>query len=126
MSKFFIVLKHIDSQAPLDKTIILNDSFSFAALLLPVLWLVYHRIWGNLFVYIAISICASSLQVLGYINQNLSVLILFSLNLFIAINAHDLLIAKYLKNNYSFQEVIAATDKHSCIERYLDLTVSKK
>ena len=117
MHSFFIFGEHstlnIHSEEDLNKVEIIQDSFSFIALLFSGIWLLYNRLWGTFLLYVSIQIIFKSFDYF-YLN----ILLHFCIALFSA----DLLCFSKKYKGLKLITIIRAIDKEHALQKFLTIT----
>lgn len=80
-------------QASLERAVIVKDGFSWPAFVFAQLWLIYHRLWLTLLVWVLAEV-AFILLVLPHVGTGASIGVDFLAHLFIGFEGHRLRLAK--------------------------------
>ncbi len=100
------------------KTILIEESFSFLALIFQVIWLVYHKIWLQAFIYIALRaavyFATNYNLIIGELAIALEIIFAFTIGIF----AKTWYIEKLKKNNFKLHSIVVALNEDQARLRY--------
>lgn len=103
------------------RTVLVRQGFSFLALLLPVLWLAYRRMWWEVSVYIAFYLVLAVWEPANAISWFL----FLASCLFIGIEGNSLYESSLQRRGYRLENVIIARDLIEAESRFFGLQAQK-
>ena len=124
MNKVFLVfakMKSLEKDAVLQDCIFIRDKFSLIAFFFTFFWLLYHKLWNWVVLYLSVVIIATSLNVAHYIDDDFRALLLLFISLYVAVFASSILQRKLLKKDYSLKSIILADDHEAALSKFLTL-----
>lgn len=116
----FVVLTPPDSPYPDDQTVLIRDGFSWLALIIPLLWLLWYRLWfaSVLLLLLTIAIALAADQFPGYSLVLTAASILVSA--FVALEGNGWRIAKKERQGWVFRSVVEAENHATAEEIWFD------
>jgi hypothetical protein len=102
---------------PGEETVFLRDGFSFLAVIVPVIWLLWHRLWLEAVCTLAAAlVIAVAGQVAGFglFGTMLSLLVSF----YVAIEGNGMRLARYRRLGWREMALIDADNRHDAEARY--------
>ncbi|MFO1150163.1 MAG: DUF2628 domain-containing protein [Alsobacter sp.] len=106
--------------AQLMQVVLVKDGVHWLALVFPILWLLFHRIWWGLLGYVAAVIVLALLgQAMGVPQAAIAVLDAL-IGLALAVFAHDLQSWQLGRRGYAPVDVVTGRDQDEAERRYFD------
>ena len=96
----------------------IRDGFSALAFLFPFIWLLWHRMWIETVVYVGLALALMGLGWLFGLGDASGFLAL-ALNIFVGLEARNLLQATMRRRGWSDWGAVEASDAHEALMRYL-------
>ncbi len=116
----FIVLTPPDSPYPDDETVLIRDGFSWLALLIPLLWLLWYRLWFAavllLLLTIAIALAADQFPAYSLVLTAVSILV----SAFVALEGNGWRITKKENQGWTFRAVVEAENRATAEDIWFD------
>ncbi|MHB2168299.1 DUF2628 domain-containing protein [Alsobacter sp. R-9] len=119
-------LVHVPAEAErgqpdgLDRAVLVKDGFHWLALVFPVLWLLYHRAWIALLVFLAASVALMAVVALGDLPGGTLVAGELLLGLALAVAAPDLRGWTLGRRGYRLADVVAGEDEELASRRFFE------
>ena len=116
----YVVLTPPDSPYPDDETVLIRDGFSWLALLIPLLWLLWYRLWfpAALLLLLSVAIAMLAGQFPGYSMALTAATALVSA--FVAMEGNGWRIAKKERQGWAFRSVVDADNRATAEEIWFD------
>jgi hypothetical protein len=115
MASFMIVERRENGE---DDAETIRDGFSMLALLFPLVWLLWHRLWIETAAYLAATLLLMGVGWLLGMGESAALLAL-PLNLLMGFEAQALRHAALLRRGWSDWGVVEASDSREALTRYL-------
>ena len=107
-----------DIAARAEAIVFVKEGFAWLALLVPLLWLLYHRMWIVLAGYAA-SVVLVQLGVLSLgLADGVAIVMTISLSGLLALQANDLRRWSLARKGYQMVELVRGRDRDECEERF--------
>ncbi len=100
-----------DLETRVDKIAFVKEGFSWLALFIPVLWLIYQRMWFELFAFLAVIAGVSWMLGTGPDERQLAGWFSFGLSALLAFEAGDLRGWALQRRGYRFTGVVSGRDR---------------
>lgn len=113
----------VPSADPLDRAdelIFVKDGFSLFAFILPVIWLIYHRVWIALIVFLVFSIGLNMAFVAMELNQIYLSIVMGVLSLIIAFEASSLRRWQLDRRDYKLVGSVSGRDLYECESKFFE------
>lgn len=104
-----------------DDAILVKDGFSWPAFLVPLVWLVYKRMWIVLAFYIAASAGLTAFAYAGVATQTMVTVGTIALNLILGLEGNDLYRWTLGRRRYREQAVVSGRGLVAAEQRYFDM-----
>lgn len=99
--------------------VFVREGFTWLALIIPALWLLFHRLWRGLLLYLLLSIgIVTALTEMG-VSEQIVGLSGFVINLIFAFEARDIQRAALERNGYILQAVVSGSSLAECERRFI-------
>jgi Zn-dependent protease with chaperone function len=122
----YVALTPPESAAPDDETVLIRDGFAWLALIVPLLWLLWHRLWfAALMLFllsIAIAVAMGQLPGASPVLTVASVLV----SLFVALEGNGWRIDKKERQGWTFRTVIEADNRATAEEIWIAGVVAEQ
>lgn len=109
-----------DIAARADGIVFVREGFAWLALLFPVIWLLYHRMWLVLVCFLAIVFALSVPFAAAGLPEWLGTLLSFGLSLLLALEGNDLRRWSLARRGFQTVDVTAGRDREECERRFFD------
>lgn len=118
--KFFSVYEKPEAADPAERVVLVREGFAWMAFLFGGLWLIWHRLWRVLALYLALIV---GVTILAYATQvsNVGLFLLLSwLKLMFGFHANDLRGWSLMRQGHRFAGVLTAESKMLAERRYYE------
>jgi hypothetical protein len=99
----------------------IKDGFSFAALFLPLLWLLWHRLWLALLGFLAVALAIDSIG--RFWSEMAAVVVGVGFAFWFALEARDILRWTLRRRGYRLVAVVEGHDRDSAERRYFETSM---
>lgn len=113
---FYAIYENPQVKNPADAWRAVPEGFSWFALLLPLVWALYHRVWG----LAALVLCFYAAIGLVFGESDAGIILQMGLHLFVALSAGDIADFALRRRGYQFKGVVAAEGRELGLQRFLD------
>lgn len=100
-----------------ERTLFVRDSFSFLALVMPLFWLLFHRLWFEAALILVVSVALGMAGQYWNIPGTVTVL-MFLVSLLVALEGANWRLAALRRRGYTDKGVIDADDRQEAETRY--------
>lgn len=112
-------------EARLLRAVLVKDGFHWWALLLPLLWLLFNRIWWGLLAYVALTLGIALLGRALHVPPETVAGVELLVGLFLALVAGDLKSWQLERRGYRIADVVAGRDEEEAERRFFDRATAK-
>ena len=107
-----------DIAARADEVIFVKEGFAWPALFIPLLWLIYHRMWIVLSGFVAILVLLEGGVVLLGLEDDVAVIATIALSAMFALQANDLRRWSLARRGYQLVELVNGRDRGECEQKF--------
>src|SRR5262249_16212343 len=107
-----------EAPEPAERMILVRESFSFWALIFNIFWLIAHRLWRVLALYMVAVIAVGVAGELLHLAEGLIFIAQLFLQVMLAVHAHDLQGSSLVRRGYRMVGVLAAESEMHAERRY--------
>lgn len=101
-----------------EEIIFVKEGYAWAALLIPILWLVYHRMWLVLAGFVALIVAVQAVISTSELGEEVTGWAMMLVNLFFALLANDLRRWNLESRGYRLIEPVSGQNLAQCEERF--------
>lgn len=103
-----------------ERIVFIREGFAMWALLVPLIWLFYHRLWLVMIAYLAAVFSIGVLVTVANLPEMISGLVTMALSLLLALEGNDLRRWSLSRKGYALVDVSAGRDVEECEQRFFE------
>ncbi len=107
-----------DIAARADEVIFVKEGFAWPALFIPLLWLIYHRMWIVLSGFVAIIVLLEGGVVMLGLEDDVAVIATIALSAMLALQANDMRRWTLARRGYRLVELVNGRDRGECESKF--------
>ncbi len=95
------------------------EKFSWPGFLFSMPWLIYHKLWVQVFLFIVFLILLQQLELAYIVEANISVLVYICVSLLLGFTGNDILRRDLEKRGYIFYDVVIASSEQEAELKFI-------
>lgn len=114
----FIAGEREPSPEAADEVRFVKEGFSWPALFVPLLWLLYHRMWGTLALYLAVVIALGWTMAALSLSATMTTIVWLVFGILFALEANTLRRLSLERRGYRLSDIVSGSSLQECEQRF--------